>query len=117
MSKISRKKSRKATIFDPALMRPALLKSLLMLNPLKMARNPVMFVTEIGAMLTTLVWCTQIRDLYTGGVTVILWLTVLFANFAEARVNRRVVHVRGLAVEHVTRAELGEECRILRIVR
>jgi len=89
MSKISRKKSRKATIFDPELMRPALVQSLLMLNPLKMARNPVMFVTEIGAVLTTLVWCTQIQDFYTGGVTVILWLTVLFANFAEALAEAR----------------------------
>lgn len=89
MSKLSRKKSRKATIFDPALMRAAFKQSFLMLNPLKMARNPVMFVTEIGAALTTLVWFLRITDFYTCAVTVILWLTVLFANFAEALAEAR----------------------------
>ena len=89
MSKLSRKKSRKATIFDPALMRAAFKQSFLMLNPLRMARNPVMFVTEIGAALTTLVWFLRITDFYTCAVTVILWLTVLFANFAEALAEAR----------------------------
>lgn len=89
MSKLSRKKSRKATIFDPALMRAAFKQSFLMLNPLKMARNPVMFVTEIGAALTTLAWFMRITDFYTIAVTVILWLTVLFANFAEALAEAR----------------------------
>ncbi len=89
MSKLSRKKSRKTTIFDPALMRAAFKQSFLMLNPLEMARNPVMFVTEIGALLTTLVWFMRITDFYTCAVTVILWLTVLFANFAEALAEAR----------------------------
>lgn len=89
MSKLSRKRSRKATIFDPALMRAAFKQSFLMLNPLKMARNPVMLVTEIGALLTTLVWFMRITDFYTIAVTAILWITVLFANFAEALAEAR----------------------------
>ncbi len=89
MSKLSRKKSRQATIFDPALMRAAFKQSLLMLNPGKMARNPVMFVTEIGAILTTLVWIWDPLNLYTCAVTLILWVTVLFANFAEALAEAR----------------------------
>ncbi len=89
MSKFSRKKSRRATIFDPALMRVAFKHSFLMLSPLRMARNPVMFVTEIGAALTTLVWLLEFSNLYFCAVTVILWLTVLFANFAEALAEAR----------------------------
>ncbi|OQA80534.1 MAG: Potassium-transporting ATPase B chain [Lentisphaerae bacterium ADurb.Bin242] len=89
MSKLSRKNSRKATIFEPALIRAAFRQSFLMLNPVKMARNPVMFVTEIGAVLTTLVWFLEIANFHTCAVTVILWLTVLFANFAEALAEAR----------------------------
>lgn len=89
MSKYSRKKSRRATIFEPALMCVAFKQSFRMLNPVKMARNPVMFVTEIGAALTTLVWIPNPASLYTGAVTAILWLTVLFANFAEALAEAR----------------------------
>ncbi len=89
MSKFSRRKSRRATIFDPALMRVAFKQSFLMLNPFRMLRNPVMFVTEVGAVLTTLAWFGEITHLYFGAVTVILWLTVLFANFAEALAEAR----------------------------
>ncbi len=65
-----------------------------MLKPWVMARNPVMFITEIGAALTTLVLVTDLfanRETlaYTLAVTVILWLTVLFANFAEALAEAR----------------------------
>ncbi|WP_176013027.1 potassium-transporting ATPase subunit KdpB [Victivallis sp. Marseille-Q1083] len=89
MSKLTRKNSRRATIFDPALMRVAFKQSFRMLNPAQMARNPVMFVTEIGAVLTSLVWVLEPSSLYTGAVSFILWLTVLFANFAEALAEAR----------------------------
>ena len=89
MSKFTRKNSRRATIFDPALMRVAFKQSFRMLNPAQMARNPVMFVTEIGAVLTSLVWVLEPSSLYTGAVSFILWLTVLFANFAEALAEAR----------------------------
>ncbi len=89
MSKLSRRKSRRATIFDPALMHVAFKSSFLMLNPLTMLRNPVMFVTFAGAVLTTLAWLLEIANLYFCAVTGVLWATVLFANFAEALAEAR----------------------------
>lgn len=91
---MNRKESRRATLFDKGLVKTALLRSFAMLNPRTMARNPVMFVTEIGAALTTLVWIIDIcgghaNILYTTLVTAVLWLTVLFANFAEALAEAR----------------------------
>jgi K+-transporting ATPase ATPase B chain len=68
---------------------PALWQSVVKLDPRAMIRNPVMFVVEIVAALTTIIF---IRDLATGGahlgftaqIIFWLWLTVVFANFAEA---------------------------------
>lgn len=73
---------------------PSLVRSLVMLNPLRMIRNPVMFIAELGAVLTTLI---AIDTLVHGhadkgyflGLTILLWLTVLFANFAEAVAEAR----------------------------
>src|SRR5581483_2028460 len=71
------------SMFDPQIMRRAVVDSFVKLDPRQMARNPVMFVVEIGSVLTTFL---AIRD--TDGfatlVTIWLWFTVLFANFAEA---------------------------------
>ena len=91
---MNRKESRRATLFDRGLVRVALRQSFLMLNPWTMARNPVMFITEIGAALTTLVWLIDIFSgnanlLYTTLVMLVLWITVLFANFAEALAEAR----------------------------
>ena len=96
-ARLSRRAGRKASLFEAGLVRTALGRAFVMLNPMTMIRNPVMFVTEIGAALTTL---TLILDLagtgpvllpvpYTLAVTFILWLTVLFANFAEALAEAR----------------------------
>lgn len=90
----SRKATRRPSLFEGGLVRIACRRAFTMLNPRCMARNPVMFVTEIGAVLTTL---TLMQDIaryspsapYTLAVTVILWLTVLFANFAEALAEAR----------------------------
>jgi K+-transporting ATPase ATPase B chain len=73
---------------------PAVAQALRMLNPLVMMRNPVMFITEVGAVVTTMVTvqaaATGQGDLgYFAFVTVMLWLTVLFANFAEAIAEAR----------------------------
>ncbi|MCC6578992.1 MAG: potassium-transporting ATPase subunit KdpB [Phycisphaeraceae bacterium] len=76
------------------MLQPAVVQSLTMLNPLTMMRNPVMFVTEVGAAVTTLV---TIQSIVTGQgdvkyfafVTATLWLTVIFANFAEALAEAR----------------------------
>ncbi|MDX2236992.1 MAG: potassium-transporting ATPase subunit KdpB, partial [Hyphomonadaceae bacterium] len=76
------------TAFSPALLRAAALDALRKLDPRQLARNPVIFVTAVTAALATTFW---IRDLVVGGealfsgqITFWLWLTVLFANFAES---------------------------------
>ncbi len=92
--KFERRIARRASIFKKDLLYVAGKQAFTMLKPWVMARNPVMFVTEIGAALTTL---TLIEELYLGSaeliytlaVTIILWLTVLFANFAEALAEAR----------------------------
>ena len=82
-------KKRSAT-FNGAIVRRALVDSVIKLSPRHMASNPVMFVVEIGSVLTTFY---LIRDFGTAsssenvfalGVVIWLWFTVLFANFAEA---------------------------------
>ncbi len=65
-----------------------------MLDPSLMAKNPVMFVTEAGAVLTTLIaagnaFTGKGHLTYTVAVALILWLTVLFSNFAEALAEAR----------------------------
>ncbi len=82
------------TAFDRTLVIRAARASLGKLNPVTLAKNPVMFVVEIGAALTTVF---LVRDMFTGaaGITFTaqialwLWFTVLFANFAEAMAEAR----------------------------
>ncbi len=84
----------KLSVWDPALVRTALADAVRKLDPRLMARNPVMFVVEVGAVLTTTL---LIRDLTGGGadvgfelqITIWLWATVLFANLAEAMAEGR----------------------------
>src|SRR6201997_1387102 len=83
------KRSSMSTMLDPKILRPAIAASFTKLHPRLMLKNPVMFVVEVVAALTTVIF---LRDLVTGGehlgftLQIILWLwfTVLFANFAEA---------------------------------
>jgi potassium-transporting ATPase ATP-binding subunit len=78
-----------ATMLDPKIVGPAIRASFTKLDPRLMMKNPVMFVVEIVAALTTLIF---LRDLITGAadlgftfqIILWLWFTVLFANFAEA---------------------------------
>ena len=65
---------------------PALLSSLVKLDPRHVIRNPVMFVVEVGAAATTLIWLAGSEDpgWFTFTVAFFLWLTVVFGNFAEA---------------------------------
>jgi K+-transporting ATPase ATPase B chain len=82
------------SIWDSRLVLRAALDSFAKLHPRVMARNPVMFVVEIGSVLTT--W-RLIQDSVTGAhglgfefqITAWLWLTVLFASFAEAMAEGR----------------------------
>ena len=92
--KLDRRKTRRASLFEKSLVRTAGKQSVVMLKPWVMARNPVMFITEIGAALTTIVLVVDLFHehsafIYTLAVTAILWLTVLFANFAEALAEAR----------------------------
>ena len=85
----TRARGAKTSMLDPAILAPAIWQSVRKLDPRAMARNPVMFVVEVVAALVTILF---IRDLATGGanlgfsfqIIVWLWLTVIFANFAEA---------------------------------
>src|SRR5690242_19692671 len=84
------KKPRKKAIWEWKIVRRALMDSLLKLNPRNMMANPVMFIVEIGSVITTAL-------LFKGGaafefnlqITLWLWFTVVFANFAEAMAEGR----------------------------
>jgi K+-transporting ATPase ATPase B chain len=88
------KLSRSRPLFDPEIVRRAVKECFVKLNPLTLSKNPVMFVVEVGAALTTVF---LIRDLLRHGtdigfqiqISLWLWFTVLFANFAEAMAEAR----------------------------
>ena len=77
------------------MVRRACIDSLAKLNPLLMARNPVMFVVEVGSVLTTALWIQALTSKgeapawYIGSISLWLWFTVLFANFSEALAEGR----------------------------
>src|SRR6201982_3178263 len=88
---------RKKSLADSAILSRAVLDSFRKFNPRTMVKNPVMFVVEVGAVLTTiqLVW----NALHHAGqfgfglhITLWLWFTVLFANFAAAMAEGTVHH-------------------------
>src|SRR5579883_3347636 len=87
-------RAQKLSIFDPAIVRGALGNAVLKLDPRAVARNPVMFVVEIGSVITTVVGVSEIvrgaGDIgFVWAISVWLWFTVLFANFAEAMAEGR----------------------------
>src|ERR1700761_5743203 len=116
------------SIFDPAIVMPAIGQSFIKLNPATLVANPVMFVTEVGAAVTTVL-------LLVGGggeslgfllqITLWLWFTVLFANFAEAMAEGRgkaqadtlrkartetfANRIKGSGIEQVSSQELRKE--------
>jgi len=75
--------------------RRALFDSFAKLDPRSMVRNPVMFVVEVGSVLTTALWVQamvgsgEAPAWYIGGVSLWLWFTVIFANFSEALAEGR----------------------------
>jgi K+-transporting ATPase ATPase B chain len=91
---IPKKGSRARPLFDPPIVKRAITDSFVKLNPRAMMKNPVMFVVEVGAAMTTVL---AIRDFAAGAgvagftfqITLWLWFTVLFANFAEAMAEGR----------------------------
>jgi potassium-transporting ATPase ATP-binding subunit len=105
-------------LFDSDILRPAVWESFRKLAPQKVVKNPVMFVVEIGSVLTTLI---LLRDLiapaagaqplwFTFNVSFWLWFTVIFANFAEA-----VAEGRGKA-QAATLRKMRQETHARRLV-
>ena len=72
-----------AALFEPTILRRAAVASVKKLDPRLMIHIPVMFVVEIGSVITTIEFIDR-PSLFVGLVTLWLWATVLFANFAEA---------------------------------
>src|SRR5712671_1343899 len=83
------------SLFDPAIVRGAALSALVKLNPREQVRNPVMFVVFVVSILTTILWFQALLGTgeasaaFIGWVSLWLWFTVLFANFAEAMAEGR----------------------------
>ena len=88
-------KNASKSMFDPALVKPAIVDSFRKLSPRTQWRNPVMFVVYVGSILTTALWIQSLGghgEASSGfilGVALWLWFTVLFANFAEALAEGR----------------------------
>src|SRR5258708_26892667 len=82
-------------LFDAAILTQAVVDSFRKLTPQRQVRNPVMFVVYVGSILTTLLWVQALAGRgeapawFIFWVSVWLWFTVLFANFAEAMAEGR----------------------------
>src|SRR5690348_11354252 len=87
-SLISNKAPRARPLFDPPIVKRAIVDSFRKLNPRTMMKNPVMFVVEVGAVMTTASLFQEATS-FTVQITLWLWFTVLFANFAEAMAEGR----------------------------
>jgi K+-transporting ATPase ATPase B chain len=91
---LPRKLAHSRPFFDPDILRRAVRDSFAKLNPVTLLKNPVIFVVEVGALVTTIF---LIRDVAAGApdtgfnlqIALWLWFTVLFANFAEAMAEAR----------------------------
>ena len=87
-------RARRISIWDPGIVRQAIADSFSKLDPRIQVKNPVMFIVEVGSLVTTVIWIQELaggsgRPLFTGQVAFWLWFTVLFANFAEAMAEGR----------------------------
>ncbi|MDO9409860.1 potassium-transporting ATPase subunit KdpB [Patulibacter sp.] len=117
------------SLLDPSILRPALVQSLVKLDPRVQVRNPVMFVVELGAVVTTAIWIAQATGIsstdavppdpgsqpawFAFVVALWLWLTVVFANVAEAlaegRGKAQADALRAMRTETSARMEDGSE--------
>jgi potassium-transporting ATPase ATP-binding subunit len=87
-------RARRISLWDPNILRRAGGDSIKKLDPRVQFKNPVMFIVEVGSLLTTVVFVQELiagigKPLFTGQVAFWLWFTVLFANFAEAMAEGR----------------------------
>jgi K+-transporting ATPase ATPase B chain len=126
----TQKKRKHSTGLGRELYQRAILDSFIKLNPRRMARNPVMFVVEVGSLLSTILWLQALLGRgeasagFIGSIALWLWFTVLFANFSEAvaegrgkaqaealRRTRKETQAKKIKikVEHFERANLSFE--------
>jgi K+-transporting ATPase ATPase B chain len=90
----SYRRRRRSSLLDRQIMVPALIESITKLDPRWQARNPVMFVVEVGSVITTIIFIASLLrgasdSLFVGQITLWLWFTLIFANFAEALAEGR----------------------------
>ncbi len=119
-------------LLDLEILRPALVESLRKLDPRVQARNPVMFVVEVGAAITTVAWLIQVFGgaslggghepaWFTFSISAWLWLTVVFANLAEAlaegRGRAQADSLRAMRTETTARLRDGGERNAAELVR
>lgn len=82
-------------LFDPPIVRQALIDSIRKLDPRIQIRNPVMFVVELGSVFTFILFCLSVEgsseepSSFILSISIWLWFTVLFANFSEAMAEGR----------------------------
>ncbi|HVN16638.1 MAG TPA: potassium-transporting ATPase subunit KdpB [Anaerolineales bacterium] len=108
---------KKQSSFRSEIYRRAILESFIKLDPRWMVRNPVMFVVEVGSVLTTALWIqglitgkSEAPTGFIGAIALWLWFTVLFANFSEA-----VAEGRGKAqAESLRKARRDTPAKLLR---
>ena len=119
------------SLFRRDILRRALLDSLIKLDPRVQIRNPVMFVVEIGATITTITWLIQVFGgqalggndpaWYTFVISFWLWLTVVFANmaeaFAEGRGRAQADSLRSMRQETIARLHDGTEKKASELAR
>ena len=88
------RRRRRSSLLDREIMVPALVESFTKLDPRWQARNPVMFVVEVGSVITTIIFIGGLfrsgtNELFVFQITLWLWFTLIFANFAEALAEGR----------------------------
>jgi K+-transporting ATPase ATPase B chain len=120
------------SLFHRSILVPAILDSLRKLDPRVQIHNPVMFVVEVGAVISTVAWLIQVFGgqplgggdepaWYTFTVAIWLWLTVVFANLAEAMAEGRgraqAAALRSLRTETTARLRDGGEKSASELVR
>jgi K+-transporting ATPase ATPase B chain len=111
--------SKRLSLFEPAILRAAVWDSVKKLDPRLVAKNPVMFVVEIGSALTTALWIRDrlhsnhaaVPGWFSFAISSWLWATLLFANFAEA-----VAEGRGKAQADALR-KMRQETVARRLIR
>lgn len=124
---MAKQREKSKGIFDPKLLNAALLDSLKKLDPRALWRNPVMLSVEIGSVITTINFFINLLTgkgeptWFTGAVSVWLWLTVIFATFAEslaegrgkARAESMKKTRKEIMAKKLKKAELGGEYELV----